>query len=294
MKKITFILIVFILIPFFSNAQKWKHERISAYVGFGTNFFLGELGGGAKDASHYLSIRDINWVSTRPVAQVGIRYRILKDLAVKPTVSYALLKGDDADSKSIGRKSRNLHFRTHLWEAGAQFEYYFLKEKSVGRYTFSSYKAINKLSAYFALGGGAFYFNPKSESTRGVGDWTALRPMMNEGVAYGYIAGYLNVSLGAKYTINNRFSVGIDISNRYTTTDFLDDASDSYTGAYNGGFADRHLVIDYEAGVVTDNVAPLYPAGQKYRGNPKYKDAYLFTVITGYYKINSVFSMPKY
>jgi len=293
MKKITYILVLFMVIPFFSNAQRWKHERLSAYAGVGTNFFFGELGGGMKDASHYFSFRDINWPSTRPVIQVGVRYRLIKDLAVKPTISYALLKGDDANSKNIGRQSRNLEFRTHLWELGAQFEYYFLKEKNLGRYTFSSYKGLNKLSAYFALGGGGFYYNPKAESVRGAGDWTALRPMKNEGTSYGYIAGYMSVSLGAKYILTDKISIGIDISNRYTSTDFLDDASDKYSGEQNR-FADRHLSVDYDKGTVSDTYAPYYPAGKTMRGNPAYNDAYLFTLITGYYKLNSVFSMPKY
>jgi len=83
MRKIVYFLMLFLLIPLMSNAQRWKHERLSAYAGVGTNFFLGDLGGGAKDAAHYFSFRDIDWVYTRPVIQGGIRYRIIRDLAIK-------------------------------------------------------------------------------------------------------------------------------------------------------------------------------------------------------------------
>ncbi len=292
MKKVLYFLI-FLLIPFMSDAQRWKHERIAIYGGVGTNFFLGDLGGGAKDAAHYFSLRDIDWAYTRPVIQGGIRYRIIRDLSVKPYISYARVKADDAESQSIGRQSRNLHFRTNIWEAGTQFEYYFIKEKNLGRYTFSSYKGINNLSAYVALGGGIFYYNPKSELVRGDGNWVKLRPLQNENVAYGYVAGYFSVGLGMKYVLTERWSLGIDFSNRYTTTDYLDDASDIYT-AKGTGFDDKHLVLDYDQGIVTDIYATPYPAGTERRGDPAYKDSYFFTVITGYYKINSVFSMPKY
>ncbi len=295
MKKFIYFLVL-LAIPMLSDAQRWKHERLSVYGGIGTNFFLGDLGGGTKDASHYFSLRDIDWIYTRPVFTAGIRYRILRDLAVKPTISYARLRADDAESGSLGRQARNLWFRTNLWEAGAQFEYYFIKEKHIGRYTFSSYKGINKLSAYASVGGGGFYYNPKSESSRGAKDWTALRDMQNEGVSYGSFAGYLSIGLGMKYRLNERWSIGLDISNRYTTTDYLDDAHDTYSGIDNG-FADRHLELIYDENNIptaVGGVAPLYPAGQKYRGDPAYNDAYLFTIITGYYKINSVFSMPKY
>jgi len=297
MKKIIYFLIL-LAIPLLSDAQRWKHERLSAYAGVGTSYFLGDLGGGLKDASHYFSLRDIDWTYTRPVFTGGVRYRILKDLAVKPTVTYARLKADDAESGSLGRQSRNLEFRTNLWEVGAQFEYYFIKERYLGRYTFSSYKNINKLSAYVSLGGGGFYFNPKSESVRGANDWKdyELRPMQNENVSYGTFAGYLSVGLGMKYKLNERWSIGLDISNRYTTTDYIDDASGSYSGKGNG-FDDRHLELIYDDNnlpISIGGVAPLYPEGKTMRGDPAYNDAYLFTVITGYYKINSVFSMPKY
>jgi len=297
MKKIIYFLVL-LAIPMLSDAQRWKHERLSAYAGVGTSYFLGDLGGGMKDASHYFSLRDIDWTYTRPVFSGGVRYRILRDLAVKPTITYARLRADDAESGSLGRQARNLEFRTNLWELGAQFEYYFVKEKYIGRYTFSSYKSINKLSAYASLGGGGFYFNPKSESVRGANDWKhhELRPMQNEGVSYGMFAGYLSVGLGIKYKLTERWAIGMDISNRYTTTDYLDDAHDTYSGIDNG-FADRHLELIYDENMIPVGVggpAPLYPAGKTMRGNPAYNDAYLFSVITGYYKINSVFSMPKY
>jgi hypothetical protein len=293
MKKIIYLL-VFISIPFLSDAQRWKHERLSAYASVGNNYFLGDLGGGSKDASHYFSLRDIDWGMTRPVFQAGVRYKILRDLCVKPTITFARLKADDAESQSLGRQSRNLHFRSDIYEVGAQLEYYFIKEKYIGRYTFSSYKGINRLSAYVALGGGGLYFNPKSESVRGAGDWTALHPMMNEGVSYSLFAGYMNLGVGMKFNLTDKWSIGLDITNRYTTSDYIDDAHDTYTGLNASGFADKHLIVDWDLNQIIGPSSTPYPAGTLGRGNPAYNDAYLFTSISVYYKLKSVFSMPKY
>jgi len=295
MKKLIYFVLL-LLIPILTDAQRWKHERLSAFAAVGNSYFLGDLGGGSKDASHYFSFRDIDWALTRPVFQGGVRYRIVRDLSVKPTFTYAVLKADDAQSGSIGRQSRNLHFRSNLYEVGAQFEYYIIKEKHLGRYTFSSYKGINKISAYVSLGGGGFYFNPKSELIRGDGNWQELRPMQNEGISYGTFAGYMSIGVGMRYNLTDRWAIGLDISNRYTTTDFLDDAHDSYIGIDNG-FADKHFQILYD-----DDMEPIgigdrgdiYLAGKTMRGDPSYNDAYLFTLLSVYYKINSVFSMPKY
>ncbi len=292
MKKIIYLL-VFLSIPFLADAQRWKHERLSAYAAVGNNYFLGDLGGGSKDASHFFSFRDIDWSLTRPVFQGGIRYKLLRDLAVKPTITYARLKADDAESESLGRQSRNLHFRSNLWELGAQFEYFFIKEKYIGRYTFSSVKGLNKLSAYVALGGGGLYFNPKSESVRGAGDWTKLQPLKNEGVSYSLFAGYMSIGVGMKFNLNEKWSIGLDVTNRYTTTDYIDDAHGTYQ-AIGNGFDDRHLIIDWDQNIVTNQLDVPYAAGEGVRGNSAYNDSYLFTMITGYYKLKSVFSMPKY
>lgn len=295
MKKLIYLILLF-LIPLITDAQRWKHERLSAFASIGNSYFLGDLGGGSKDGSHYFSVRDIDFKLTRPAFQAGVRYRLTRDLAVKPTVTYARLKADDALSGSLGRQSRNLHFRTNLWELGAQFEYYLIKEKHIGRYTFSSYKGINRISAYVSLGGGGFYFNPKSETLRDNDDWRDLRPMQNEGVSYGTFAGYMSIGIGMKYNLTDRWAIGLDISNRYTTTDYLDDAHDTYSGKDNG-FADRHFTIIYDEDMVPidiGDIGDLYPEGKTMRGDPSYNDAYLFTLITCYYKINSVFSMPKY
>jgi hypothetical protein len=47
---------------------------------------------------------------------------------------------------------------------------------------------------------------------------------------------------------------------------------------------------------VTDQLAVVkYKSGKTMRGDPAYNDAYIFTVVTGYYKLkNTIKSMPKF
>lgn len=307
MKKFIIVFFLLIFIPALVFAQRWKRERIEVYAGVGTNHFMGDLGGGAEDAAHFLGVRDIDWQKTRPTVQVGMRYRILQELAVKPIVTYALLTADDATSGSYGRKRRNLHFRSHLWEVGAQFEYYFLKEKEMARYTFASMRAINRFSAYVFIGGGGFYFEPKAQ--RDNGEWVKLRPLNTEGQgqpSYEYqgetytpddpyepFAAYLSMGLGGRYKLNDRITLGLEISNRYTSTDYIDDVSNRYYTDHDDllaqEFADRHVDED------GNPAEPTYPTGTPMRGNPEYNDAYIFTIITGFYRFSySVRSLPKF
>jgi hypothetical protein len=305
MKKIIIAFLLMLFIPSLLSAQRWKRERIDAYVGVGTNHFMGDLGGGAEDAAHFLGVRDIDWQKTRPTVQIGVRYRILQELAVKPTFTYAFITADDATSGSYGRYRRNLHFRAQLFELGAQFEYYFLKEKEMAKYTFASMRAINRFSAYAFVGGGGFYFEPKAELN---GEWHKLRPLNTEGQgqpSYEYngetytpdepyqpFAAYLSMGLGGRYKLNDRISLGLEISNRYTSTDYLDDASNRYYTSHSDplaqALADRHIDED-------GNPAPNYPTGYPMRGNPEYNDAYIFTIITGFYRFKySMRSLPKF
>ncbi len=300
------------------DGQRWKRERWAIYAGTGTNHFMGDLGGGSKEAAHFLGVRDMDWRYTRPTMQVGMRYRMLQDLTIKPMISYAYIKGDDAESQYIPRQARNLHFGSNIWEFGAQFEYNFIKEKELARYTFSSLRGAKKINAFVIVGGGGLYFNPKSEEVRGSGQWVALRPLHTEGQGeeaytitengeevtitpdkeYGKITGFVSLGLGMKYQIDRRWAVGLEITNRYTFSDYIDDTHDRYF--YNPGnpFACKQLEIIYDennAPVSVGGPTQAWQSGQPYRGQPEYNDAYIFTVITGYYKLkNTIRSMPKF
>ena len=235
MKKILYLSFVLILIPYLLNAQRWKKERMSIVAGTGMSHFMGDLGGGKKDAAHFFGVRDLDFVTTRPNFQVGFRYRILEELAVKPSLTYALLAAKDAASGADGRMNRNLEFRSHVWELGVQLEYAFIKEKQNPRYSFASLSAMRNISAFVILGGGAFYYNPKAEYN---GDWVALRPLHTEGqgqasytyteagiteeitpdAEYGIIAGQFTLGLGMKYNLNRVWSIGLEITNRFSAS----------------------------------------------------------------------------
>jgi len=322
MKKIFYLFIILLTLPIFSNAQRWRAERVSVVYGQGMTHFMGDLGGGKKDAAHFFGVRDLDFVKTGTTVQAGIRYRMTEALAVKPTLTYLFLRGDDAASGSVGRESRNLSFRSHVWEFGTQFEYAFLKEKENPRYSFSSLKAMRNISMFAILGGGVLYYNPKTKLD---GKWIALRPLHTEGQGqesfyyqppmidgivpdsvkvtpdseYKKIAFQITLGLGVKYNISRRWAIGMEITNRYTSTDYLDDAHDRYynyaemgttaPSDYNYLLADRHVAAD------ANSTAEKYPSGKPMRGNPKYNDAYILTVINVHYKLHSsIKGLPKF
>ncbi len=301
MKK-NFLLTIIICLGFFNiHAQRWKAERNTLVFGVGMTQFMGDLGGGSKDAAHFFGVRDINFDKTRPYISAKFRYRILEDVAAKAGISWGIIAGSDATSGSEGRRLRNLSFTSNIWEFNLQGEYYFIKEKANPRYSFSSLRSIRNFSAYVFTGVTFLYFNPKAEYN---GVKYELQPLGTEGqgigdnpAPYSKFAIGLPIGLGAKYNLTRELAIGIEISNTYTTSDYLDDAHDSYYdnesirstyGDIAAELADRHLNPDG-----TD--APPYESGKTMRGNPDYNDAYILTVITLTYKLKrNVSGLPKF
>lgn len=324
MKKYFFLLLLISAFTFLGNAQQWKHNPSSIVYANGTNNFMGDLGGGKTSAAHFFGLRDLDLQVTRPTWQIGYRRRIHEIFVFRTSFSYALLSGSDANSGSPDRWARNLSFRSSVYELSTQIEYYFIKEKGAQKSSFRSLKGFSPISAYFFFGGGAFYYNPKAKHPT-TGEWIALQPLGTEGqyanpdgTPYTYTSSYVNsegefdeitvepykriagvfsVGIGMKYDLNKLWSIGFELSNRYTTTDYLDDVSDRYfnyaehgltpPSEYTTLFSDRHYAIDYstEPFTVTDELGTPYLSGKTMRGEPKYQDAYIFGLITVYYKI---------
>jgi len=108
----------------------------------------------------------------------------------------------------------------------------------------------------------------------------------------------------------------LELSNRYSSTDYIDDASNRYFNytemAARKGiedvnkvpvvipeptpqqvyFSDRHIAYDGDG---SNGIVTPYPSGYARRGNPKYNDAYVLTLVTLHYKLKKgKSSLPKF
>ena len=326
---------------FSQQSQRWRNERHSVYAGLGINNFMGDLAGGKGDAAHFFGLKDFKFSDTRPAATIGWRYRIFEPLSVRVDFTYAMMHADDSKSKNENRELRNLMFRSNTFDIGAKIDYYFLKEKEVARYSaFTRGSFFRNLSAYVFVGIGGLHFNPKAKID---GSWVELQPLHTEGQGTGYVySTYINeegeavklldedgklvtidpgkeyklwalsipIGLGVKYRLTKKLAISLEISNHYTSTDYLDDAKSDYYFNYNDPgvvaagitppsdltmrLADRHLVKD-DAGNKVEHTTD-YHLGQMKRGDSSYNDAYIVTLISLHYKFANVGknAKPKY
>ena len=307
MQKKIVVILLFIL-PLFVSAQYTGTKRIKKggflnprvkktkewVFGFGAANFLGELGGANQIGTHF--VKDFEFSTTRPSAQLGYRYKFKKRWAVKAGIYWQLVSGSDRLTKEPFRQNRNLSFRSNIYEISGQAEYYFTKEQVGRHYKIKNAKGMKNfnLQGYLFLGFGGFFFNPKAEYN---GKWVALQPLGTEGQGlpggpkkYSRFSFCIPYGFGVKNALNSEFSIGLEVGMRKTFTDYIDDVS--------GVYYDNNAILNARGQMAATLADPsLYsmPGGNVYgsyqsgpnqeRGDHKELDSYMFINITGTYII---------
>lgn len=303
-------IIIFLLSSSFVStafSQAWKRQRAEVVGVVGMSSFLGDLGGSASEGGGY-GPQDLDFSKSGFAIGGGYRYLLRSNMAVKGSLNFGMVYGDDAESQNPTRQARGLKFRSIILELSGQYEFYFLSERTKGMYRLRGAKGLKKLKldGYLFVGLGVFFFNPQGEMD---GKWHSLQPLGTEGQTsgngskYSLIQGATLFGLGFKKKVTRDISIGLEFGVRMTTTDYLDDVSGTYYHRdairdANGGNAD---VADYLSNPQDDAVWPSVTYGQdgsftlQQRGDPSNNDTYFFSLITVNYKLTRKRrSLPKF
>ena len=184
--------------------------------------------GGWVGTSNYFG--DVNpkgsFSEVRPGGGGFMRMNFGDRWALKFGASYAQVAGDDGKSTDAFTRQRNLSFRSNVAEIAVMGELNFLE--------FNTIQKDKRFSPFFTLGFSVFYFNPQAQLN---GRWYDLKPLGTEGqndTDYSGVEPYRLVSfaiplgMGLKYSLTQNWSIGLEVVNRLTFTDYLDDVSGSY------------------------------------------------------------------
>lgn len=281
-----------------------RHE---VYGGVGASNFLGDLGGSKGIGTH--GIKDLKFSATRPSMQAGYKYMLHPLFSAKGQITWGYLNGNDEKTKNPVRNARNLSFRSVIWEFSGMIQYYPLEERIHPRYKIRGVNGNKTFSVmpYFFAGVGLALFNPKGEYN---GDWYALQPLRTEGQGLaGRDSPYKRYTIafpmgaGLKYLINKEWAISLEMSLRYTASDYIDDVSTTYydptaiadfTGdPMSAIFADRGTPGNGVTGV--NNVGNYGLVNYKQRGDPRWNDAYMFAIFSVHYRINKATTyIPKF
>jgi hypothetical protein len=296
MKKIIILLGIFAFTSLLVNAQynvHWRKMRHEVFIGLGSTNFLGELGGSNTIGSHF--IKDFDFKSSRWLVQAGYGFKFAEAWAVKGSIFYGRLYGNDEFSLEASRNSRDLSFRSPIIEMSATVDFSIIKERYGHRYDLRRIKGKGNLpNLYIFTGISGLYFNPKAQYTDG--NWYALQPLGTEGQGvvptrekYSRVTMAVPMGLGLNYLIDSNFGIGFEYGLRLSFSDYMDDVSTTYV--------DPSLFADPMALYFSDPTGGTWVgtgAGQQ-RGQSKYNDAYMFLTIKATYKIRPRNpGMPKF
>ena len=196
----------------FYDNNEFKRQRHEINIGIGTSNCLTDLGGSysvsgigddkgnvndtlSSQIAFLRSIYDTDLNKSRPVFNAAYVYHFKNKINFRANLAFARIAADDAESLDLGRKNRNLNFRSNILEFSAMAELYILKPSTGNKFNLKDVQGhklapnfLSTLGIYFVGGVGGFLFNPKAQNNFIYNDiesddnnWYALRRLHTEG-----------------------------------------------------------------------------------------------------------------
>lgn len=286
-------LIILLFVTYGQMAQSQYYYYNDKYY---DNGFIIEIGGGVggincltdiggKKGVGKKFIKDINWGNTQLCTNIYAGVIIGDIFGIRLEGTFGKVKAYDSilskykdDAATKGRYYRNLNFRSNISEFALIAEFHPLMLQDFVD------KEPPLLSPYVLAGIGRFNFDPQTYYN---GKWVNLHPLRLEGqgfaeykdrTEYHISATSFPVGLGVRYEINDMFIARLELSHRFTSTDYLDDVS-------RGVYVDPSLFSNYLSGNNAFLATQLYdrhaeldpnyvPVAGDIRGQSKNNDAY--------------------
>jgi len=253
MIRLAYIIIIIVAGSYLATAQK-GHE-LGGWLG--TSLYYGDLN------------PSINIADPGLAGGLLAKYNYNSRVSLRAGLSYANVSASDADSDNNFQRSRNLSFKSTIWDmtAGVEFNFFPLVHSST-----------DQLYTPYLFGGfNVFRYNPKAELD---GVTYELSPLGTEGQDIGeeyfLISGGLVLGGGFKWAIGNDVYVSVEASARLLFTDYLDDVSTTYPDLQR-----LQVVRGTEAVALSDRsiIDGIGEAGRQ-RGNSKDNDRIAFVGIS--------------
>lgn len=283
--------------------QKLEAQHFEVGGSFGTLQYEGDIGG---RKSGFPGILQNKTSPASPFGSLEFGYTPLPFFQIRVSILTGSVQAADSllkqsTQKETIKKTRNLHFRSPIREASLLFAIHPFD------FTYSELIWIRKFSPYLILGAGFFEFNPMGwyQNPSGPDGWVALKPLRTEGQGMSaypdsreYALRALNFQAGAgiRYLLSSKVTIALEILNRRTNTDYLDDVSRRYidNNAFDAYFGSATKQAEIAKQLANN---PAYKNGGNYvngflpgslRGSPASKDYYYGTSLRIGYRLGPV------
>lgn len=215
-----------------------QYSRFELGFELGFSNFLGDLGGNAGKGQTFL--KDNMMSLAHSIKGMHIAYRPTEFLNLRLSLNVGRIGAADSLIKGNGgyeeaRKVRNQHFQSPIKEALFLTEFY-----PTALFEYDPEDVYHRLRPYFVIGVGVFHFNPLGQyvDEQGFKHWVDLKPLRTEGQGmpqypdrkeYKLTQMNFPYGFGVKYYVNDKVSLALEIVNRKTFTDYVDDVSTAYS-----------------------------------------------------------------
>jgi len=204
---------LFLFTFFFASFSHAQYFEVGARAGVSN--YLGDL----TPSSLWVSFGDVQLHSG-----FFVRYNFIEWVSIRGGINYGKIGAADANAVSEPRRKRNISFRSNIFEIELSAE--------INLLGYQPYK-LRKRFAPYIFGGIAFFkFNPQAQLN---GQWYDLQPLSTEGQGmegrpsqYNLTQLSIPMGIGFKYAVTEYWTIGLELTARYTFTDYLDDVSTNY------------------------------------------------------------------
>lgn len=259
----------------FSRPKKLVLKRIIVTLVFASMFLgaqaqMGWEAGGWIGSSFYFG--DLNTeFNLKPALAGGLvgRYNFNNRVCWKFSANYGFVSAHDEDSKNTFQQTRNLHFRSRIFDFTGQLEFNFLPYIHGSKDQF--------YTPYLFAGFSVFHFEPQADYQ---GEWVDLRPLGTEGQfkgeEYSTVQGAIAYGVGLKLDLSYEWSLNFELSSRKLFTDYLDDVSTTYTDLDDLQALHGQIAVDLsDPSIPSPEGIKLGQTGRQ-RGNSNNNDLYVF------------------
>lgn len=204
-------------------------------------------------------------------AGLFLRYNMFRFVSLRLGFQFAQIGGHDANAGDEAIKSRNLSFRSNIFEGMIGLEWNILG--------YQPYNLENGFSPYLFGGAAVFGYNPIADYQ---GSPVRLQTLGTEGqglpgrpAAYKKSGFAIPVGIGVKYALNDALNIGIEVGARFTKTDYIDDVSATYMDLQELAAAkgDLTAALSNRTGELLGGEPVNFPTGTP-RGDDRPRDTY--------------------
>ena len=255
------LLVIILCLLFFSNNSFSQEESKGTYIGFifGKMNYQGDLNPNSFTFSH-----------SKATTGISIRQSLNRWISFRG--GFAIGQIDAADHYNRDYlKTRNLSFKTTIKEVsvGLEASLLDLSTSHFTPYVFGDAVLYHFNPWAYDVSGNKVFLNPLSTEGQGLSQFPEQKPYKLTQIALGF-------GFGARYAINKNINIGIEMIQRKTFTDYLDDVSSIYVdkNVLLQAKGAKAVEMAYRGDEITGGLP--YPNHGEKRGTPSEMDWYYF------------------